>query len=112
VGRGSGDNDALTFRHARPDDVWLHAREASGAHVILRWAEEGAPPARDLAEAAVLAALNSRARSAKVVPVDWTRRKYLRKPKKAPPGTVVPDRTRTLFVQPDPALLERLAWED
>ncbi|MFH1766392.1 MAG: NFACT RNA binding domain-containing protein [Gemmatimonadota bacterium] len=112
VGRGSGDNDALTFRHARPDDVWLHAREASGAHVILRWADKEPPPARDLAEAAVLAALHSRARNARVVPVDWTRKKYIRKPRKAPPGTVIPDRAQTLFVQPDPALPDRLIWED
>jgi predicted ribosome quality control (RQC) complex YloA/Tae2 family protein len=112
VGRGSGDNDALTFQHARPNDVWLHAREASGAHVILRWVEEESPPARDLTEAAVLAALHSRARGAGVVPVDWTRRKYVRKPRKAPPGTVLPDRTRTIFVQPDPELTDRLEWED
>ncbi|MCJ7630030.1 MAG: NFACT RNA binding domain-containing protein [Longimicrobiales bacterium] len=112
VGRGSGDNDALTFQHARPDDVWLHAREASGAHVILRWAAKEPPPARDLAEAAVLAALHSRARNAKVVPVDWTRKKYIRKPRKAAPGTVIPDKARTLFVQPDPALPDRLIWED
>jgi predicted ribosome quality control (RQC) complex YloA/Tae2 family protein len=112
VGRGSGDNDALTFQHARPDDVWLHAREASGAHVVLRWAKKEPPPARDLAEAAVLAALNSRARNAKVVPVDWTRKKYVRKPRKAPSGTVIPDRAQTLFVQPDPALPDRLIWED
>ncbi len=112
VGRGSGDNDALTFQHARPDDIWLHAREASGAHVILRWAGKGPPPARDMAEAAVLAALHSRARNAKVVPVDWTRKKYIRKPRKAPPGTVSPDRTQTLFVQPDPTLPDRLIWED
>ena len=112
VGRGSGDNDALTFQHARPNDIWLHAREASGAHVVLRWTNLEAPPARDLAEAAVLAALHSRARNASVVPVDWTRRKYIRKPRKAPPGTVIPDRTKTLFVQPDPALPDRLIWED
>jgi len=112
VGRGSGDNDALTFQHARPEDVWLHARDAAGAHVVLRWQEKEAPPAKDLTEAAVLAALHSRSRSAGVVPVDWTRKKYVRKGRKAPPGTVIPDRIRTLFVEPDPELPGRLAWED
>ncbi|NIT87463.1 MAG: DUF814 domain-containing protein, partial [Gemmatimonadetes bacterium] len=63
VGRGSKHNDDLTFRHARPDDVWLHARHAAGAHVVLRWASDEAPPARDLEEAAVLAALHSKART-------------------------------------------------
>jgi len=112
VGRGSGDNDALTFRHARPEDVWLHARDSSGAHVVLRWTEKEPPPSKDLKEAAVLAALHSRARGAGVVPVDWTRKKHIRKPRKAPPGTVVPSRTQTLFVQPDPELPDRLAWKD
>ncbi|HZD05219.1 MAG TPA: NFACT RNA binding domain-containing protein, partial [Longimicrobiales bacterium] len=109
VGRGARHNDDLTFHHSDPDDVWLHARHAAGAHVILRWQGDGSPPARDLAEAAVLAALHSRARTSGSVPVDWTRRKYVRKPRKAPPGRVAPDRVRTLFVEPDPSLEERLA---
>jgi hypothetical protein len=112
VGRGSSENDALTFRHARPEDVWLHAREAAGAHVVLRWAKPEAPPGRDLTEAAILAALNSQARTAAVVPVDWTRRKHVRKPRGARPGTVVPRETRTLFVEPDPGLPERLRFEE
>jgi predicted ribosome quality control (RQC) complex YloA/Tae2 family protein len=112
VGRGPSDNDELTFRHARPDDIWLHAREAGGAHVVLRWSREDAPPGRDLSEAAVLAALNSRARNAGVVPVDWTRRKHVRKPRKAPPGTVRIDEVSTLFVEPDPGLPDRLVWDE
>lgn len=108
VGRGGSDNDALTFRHSGPEEIWLHARDAAGAHVILRWTDEGSPPARDLAEAAVLAALHSRARHAGLAPVDWTRRKYVRKPRKAPPGLVRPDRVQTLFVEPDPELPRRL----
>ena len=108
VGRGPRDNDALTFRHTHPEDIWMHARGAAGAHVVLRWGKPDPPPSRDLAEAAVLAALHSGARGAGVVPVDWTWRKYVRKPRKAPPGSVVPSRTTTLFVEPDPALPERL----
>ena len=108
VGRGAARNDDLTFHHARPGDIWLHARHTAGAHVILRWDGEDAPPARDLEEAAVLAALHSRARTSGSVPVDWTRRKYVRKPRKAPPGAVVPDRVGTVFVTPDEALAERL----
>ncbi len=108
VGRGAKHNDDLTFHHAAPDDVWLHARHAAGAHVVLRWTGEGNPPARDLAEAAVLAALASKARSSGTVPVDWTRRKYVRKPRKSPPGQVVVERVKTLFVEPDPAVEVRL----
>ncbi|MGD2123540.1 MAG: NFACT RNA binding domain-containing protein [Gemmatimonadota bacterium] len=112
VGRGPADNDELTFRHARPDDIWLHAREAGGAHVVLRWSRKEPPPGKDLSEAAALAALNSRARSAGVVPVDWARRKHVRKPRKAPPGTVRLEQASTLFVEPDPELPGRLLWEE
>jgi hypothetical protein len=109
VGRGARHNDDLTFHHAAPDDVWLHARHAAGAHVILRWSQPGNPPARDLREAAVLAALHSRARTSGSVPVDWTLRKYVRKPRGSAPGSVLPQRVKTLFVEPDPGMAERLA---
>lgn len=108
VGRGARRNDDLTFRHSDPNDVWLHARHAAGAHVILRWTGEGSPPSRDLAEAAVLAAVHSEARTSGSVPVDWTRRKYVRKPRKAPPGSVIPDRVQTLFAEPSAAMEKRL----
>jgi predicted ribosome quality control (RQC) complex YloA/Tae2 family protein len=108
VGRGARHNDDLTFHHASPDDVWLHARDSAGAHVVLRWPGPGSPPARDLAEAATLAALHSRARTSGSAPVDWTLRKYVRKPRKSPPGRVVADRIETVFVEPSEALLERL----
>jgi hypothetical protein len=108
VGRGSRDNDALTFKHAHPLDIWLHARDASGAHVVLRWGRKEPPPRRDLEEAAVLAALHSGSRGSSTVPVDWTRRKYVRKARKAPAGTVIPGEVQTLFVEPDRELLRRL----
>ena len=90
----------------------MHARHAAGAHVILRWGRPGSPPGRDLEEAAVLAALNSRARTSGSVPVDWTLRKYVRKPRRAAPGAVLPERVKTVFVEPDPTLLETLRGED
>lgn len=111
VGRGAKRNDDLTFRHSAPDDIWLHARDTAGAHVILRWGQADNPPARDLAEAAVLAALGSKARTSGSVPVDWTRRKYVRKPRKSAPGLVVPDRVKTVFVEPDPEVERRLREE-
>lgn len=112
VGRGARHNDDLTFRHSAPNDVWLHARHAAGAHVILRWSGGGAPPARDLEEAAVLAALYSKARTSGTVPVDWTLRKYVRKPRGSAPGSVVPDRVQTVFVVPDPELEARLESDE
>jgi predicted ribosome quality control (RQC) complex YloA/Tae2 family protein len=113
VGRGSRANDELTFRHSHREDVWLHARDVAGAHVILRWGRSDAnPPAADIADAAVLAALHSRARTSGTVPVDWTRRKHVRKPRKAGPGLVVPERVRTVFVEPDRAAEERMRLDD
>ena len=112
VGRGAKHNDDLTFRHSRPMDVWLHARSVGGAHVVLRWDSKDRPPARDLEEAAVLAALHSKARTSGSVPVDWTRRKWVRKPRGAKSGSVTMDRAETVFVEPDPSVLERLAPED
>ena len=113
VGRSARGNDDLTFRHSAPEDIWLHARQAAGSHVILRWERRDQnPPHSDLVEAAVLAALNSEARHSGVVAVDWTRRKHVRKPRKAPPGTVVPERVTTLFVEPDPQAASRLALDD
>jgi predicted ribosome quality control (RQC) complex YloA/Tae2 family protein len=113
VGRSGRANDDLTFRHSSPEDVWLHARDVAGAHVVLRWPDRTAnPPARDLAEAAVLAALHSRARTSGTVPVDWTRRKYVRKPRKAKPGLVTLERAKTVFVEPDEALERRLRSDE
>jgi predicted ribosome quality control (RQC) complex YloA/Tae2 family protein len=77
--------------------------------VVLRWGKQGNPPARDLEEAAVLAALHSKARTSGVVPVDWTFRRHVRKPRGSPPGSVVPDRVKTIMARPDATLLERLA---
>jgi hypothetical protein len=112
VGRNSRSNDELTLRYSSPDDIWLHARDAAGAHVVLRWNRpEENPPAADLAEAAVLAALHSRAATSRAVAVDWTRRKHVRKPRKARPGLVMIDRAKTIFVEPDVRLEERLRVE-
>lgn len=113
VGRSSRGNDELTFRHSSPNDIWLHARDVAGAHVILRWsAADANPPARDLLEAAVLASLHSRARTSGTVAVDWTRRKYVRKPRKSGPGQVAFERGRTLFVEPEAEMERRLRiWD-
>lgn len=111
VGRGAAANDQLTFHYASPNDVWLHARDAAGAHVVLRWTRNESPPARDLEEAAMLAAWHSRMRSSTLVPVDWTRRKYVRKGRGDPPGRVRVERARTVFVRPDAALERALRVE-
>ncbi len=112
VGRGAASNDALTFRESAPDDVWLHARDVAGAHVVLRWSRDEPPPARDLAEAAAIAAWHSRARGSTVAPVDWTRRKHVRKPRGGPPGLVLVDKVKTVNARPSEKLERSLRRTD
>jgi hypothetical protein len=108
VGRGAASNDALTFHESSPRDVWLHARDSAGAHVVLRWSRDEPPPSRDLEEAAVLAAWHSKSRGSGLAPVDWTRRKYVRKARGGPPGQVLVQRAETIFVKPDERVERRL----
>jgi hypothetical protein len=108
VGRGAKSNDELTYEIAKPDDVWLHARDVTGAHVVLRWSQDGAPPQRDLQEAAALAAWHSGARGSTIVPVDWTRRRHVRRARGGPPGRAVVDRAQTVMARPSAALERRL----
>jgi hypothetical protein len=108
VGRGASANDELTYGVARPDDVWLHARDVTGAHVVMRWSHDGPPPARDLHEAAALAAWYSRARGSVVVPVDWTRRRHVRRARGGPPGRALVERAQTVMARPTAELERRL----
>jgi hypothetical protein len=108
VGRGARANDELTYDIAKPDDVWLHARDVTGAHVVMRWSQEGAPPTRDLHEAAALAAWYSRARGSVVVPVDWTRRRHVRRARGGPPGRAMVERAQTVMARPTAELERKL----
>jgi predicted ribosome quality control (RQC) complex YloA/Tae2 family protein len=101
VGRNNKENDELTHRASHSRDIWLHAQGVPGSHVILRTA--GKPdqvPRAVLEKAAGLAAQNSRARHSEIVPVIFTERRYVRKPRKAPAGTAVCLREKSLFAEP------------
>jgi predicted ribosome quality control (RQC) complex YloA/Tae2 family protein len=100
VGRSPRGNADLTFRVARPDDLWFHARGTPGAHVVLHLDNERAPHASELESAAALAAFHSKARSSQKVAVDFTERKYVRRRPDAPPGLVWYTNARTLTVAP------------
>jgi predicted ribosome quality control (RQC) complex YloA/Tae2 family protein len=105
VGKSSENNDALTLRFAKPNDLWFHARGASGSHVVLRTGTgKGEPSKRAIEQAAAIAAYYSKMKNARNVPVAVTYRKYVRKPKGAPAGTVQIEQEKILFV--DPALPE------
>lgn len=107
VGRNNRQNDILSLKTARKDDLWLHVQKFHGTHVIIACA--GAqPPDETITEAAQLAAFYSQAREGQNVPVDVTPVRFLKKPNGAKPGMVVYDRYRTVIVTPDPTLPARL----
>ena len=102
AGKSSANNDLLTLRHAKPQDYWFHARGASGSHVILRVASgRGEPGKQAIRQAAAIAAYYSKMKSATLVPVAFTRRKYVHKPKGAAAGSVVLQREDVIMVEPE-----------
>jgi predicted ribosome quality control (RQC) complex YloA/Tae2 family protein len=103
VGRSPQGNADLTFRAARPNDLWFHARGVPGAHVILRIDGGRKAEVTELERAAALAALNSKAHDAEKVEVDFTERKHVRKQRGAAPGLVWYTGARTLLVAPSDA---------
>ena len=98
VGKRAEDNDRLTFRVARPVDLWLHAAGCSGSHVVVVIPEgEGEPPRPVVERAAELAAYYSKARSATgKVAVHVCRAGEVRKERGAPAGEVRLRRFRTV----------------
>ncbi|HEX8129354.1 MAG TPA: NFACT RNA binding domain-containing protein, partial [Pyrinomonadaceae bacterium] len=101
VGRAAKDNDQLTFKVARAHDLWLHAADYPGSHVIVRNPARGEDvPHRTVIEAAQLAAHFSQAKRDSKVSVHYTPRKFLSKPKGAAPGLVRMSSFRTLLVEP------------
>ncbi len=107
VGRNNRQNDQLSMKTARKDDLWLHIQKFHGTHVIIACAGVR-PPDRTVTEAAMLAALYSQAKNGQNVPVDVTQVRNLRKPNGAKPGMVVYEHYQTVIVTPDPALPDTL----
>ncbi len=96
VGKNNVQNEKLTFG-AKPDEVWLHAKDIPGSHVIIKSEN---PSDETLLFAARLAAKHSKAGASSQVPVDYANRKYVKKPSGAKPGFVIYTHQRTLFVNP------------
>lgn len=101
AGKSSENNDDLTLHHAKPNDLWFHARGSSGSHVILRIGTgRGEPSKKAKEQAAAVAAYYSKMKNAGLVPVAMTEKRYVRKPKGAKAGSVVIEREKVLFVRP------------
>lgn len=105
VGRNNRQNDELTLRKARREDLWFHTKNIPGSHVILE-TEGRAPGEGSIAQAAGFAAYFSHARDSSQVPVDYTLVRCVSKPQGAKPGMVIYVNQKTLFVTPDASFVE------
>ena len=100
VGRSSEDNDTLTFRFGTKNDMWLHARDCAGSHVLIKARPGQTIPRPVLERAAALAAYHSKRKGESLCPVSYAERKFIRKRKGDPPGMVVLDRESVIMVAP------------
>ncbi|WJE51345.1 NFACT RNA binding domain-containing protein [Bacillus cereus] len=98
VGKNNKQNDYLTTKFARRDEIWLHTKDIPGSHVVIRSLE---PTEETLLEAAKLAAYYSKAKDSSSVPVDFTKIRHVKKPSGAKLGFVTYDNQQTLYVTPD-----------
>ncbi|HEU4404265.1 MAG TPA: NFACT RNA binding domain-containing protein [Polyangiaceae bacterium] len=109
VGRDAASNDELTVRVARPGDLWLHARDGAGSHVVVPGGyKQGSPDARALVDAATLAAHFSSFRGEGVIDVLYADRRHVRKRKGSARGEVEVLRSKTLALRTEPERLARL----
>lgn len=100
VGKNNVQNDYLTLKFAENQDVWLHTKDIPGSHVIIKTGGKAVDDGT-LEEAANLAAFYSKGRMSSKVPVDYTRRKNVKKPGGAKPGMVIYDNYFTMYITPD-----------
>lgn len=102
VGKNAAANDELTLKHAYKDDLWLHAKDVPGSHVVIKHQAGKKIPKEVIEKAAQVAAFNSKRKNESLCPVIVTPKKYVRKRKGDPPGMVVVDREEVILVEPSP----------
>ena len=101
VGRNATNNDLLTQKFAHKDDLWLHARDVKGSHVVIRHIP-GRPFNDTIIEiAAQLAAYYSKRRTDSLCPVTYAEKKFVRKPRGSSPGLVIVEREKVILVKPE-----------
>jgi len=105
VGRNNRQNEILTMKTARKEDIWLHTKIIPGSHVIIK-TDGKIVPDRTLQEAASLAALYSKGKNSINVEVDYTEKKNVKKPKNTKPGLVSYDNQKTLIVDPKSEIIK------
>ncbi|WP_078430681.1 Rqc2 family fibronectin-binding protein [Alkalihalobacterium alkalinitrilicum] len=105
VGKNNKQNEYLTNRLARQDEIWLHTKDIPGSHVLIRHTD---PDETTLTEAATVAAFFSKARQSSGVPVDYTKIRHVKKPNGSKPGFVIYDNQTTLYVTPNEDVVLKL----
>jgi len=100
VGRNAQTNDVLTFKHGYKEDLWLHAKDVAGSHVLIKFQAGKKFPKDVINRAAELAAYNSKRKTETLCPVIVTPRKFIRKRKGDPAGAVVIEREEVILVEP------------
>lgn len=100
IGKNAQHNDTLTLKHSFKEDLWLHAKDVPGSHVVIKY-QAGKKFPRDVIErAAQLAAFNSKRKTESLAPVACTPKKFVRKRKGDPAGAVVVEREEVILVEP------------
>lgn len=100
VGKNSKNNDLLTQQYAYKEDLWLHARDATGSHVVVKYRAGKKFPNSVIEAAASLAAYFSKRRNETLAPVIVTPKKFVRKPKGFNEGQVIVEKEEVVMVEP------------
>jgi predicted ribosome quality control (RQC) complex YloA/Tae2 family protein len=100
IGRNANNNDLLTQKYAKKDDMWFHARDVAGSHVIIRYQSGKTFPKNVIERAAQLAAFNSKRKTDTLCPVIMTPKKFVRKTKNMAAGKVIVEKEEVLLVEP------------
>lgn len=100
VGKNAKTNDLLTLKIAKKEDLFFHAKDVAGSHVILKQISGKSISKITLEKTAALAAYYSKRKTDSLCPVGYTHKKYVRKPKGSAPGLVIVDREKVLLVKP------------
>ena len=100
IGRNNKENDYLTTKLAKKNDIWFHTKDIHGSHVILRIENNQDVPDNIIYECAQIAAYHSKAKNSSNVPVDYCRIGFVKKPNGSKPGMVIYSNNKTLYVNP------------
>ncbi len=100
IGKNAKSNDELTLKYSYKEDLWLHAKDVSGSHVIIKYKSGNPFPKEVIERGAQLAAYFSKRKNESLCPVAYTQKKFVRKRKGDPAGAVVVEKETVIMVEP------------